>query len=49
MDAETDIPETIIRCERFLTGSYKRNDASWPVFDLQEMIESNLFLQAAAE
>ena len=44
-----EIPEPIVRCERFLTGSYARNDESWPIFDLSEMIESNLFLQAAAE
>ena len=43
------VPETIARCERFLTGSYARNDDSWPIFDLNELIESNLFLQAAAE
>ena len=43
------IPETIVRCERFLTGSYVRNDDSWPIFDLFALIESNLFLQAAAE
>ena len=43
------VPETIVRCDRFLTGSYVRNDDSWPVFDLFALIESNLFLQAAAE
>jgi twitching motility protein PilI len=41
--------ETIVRCERFLNGAYKRGDESWPVFNLFELIESNLFLQAAAE
>src|SRR5210317_1770120 len=46
---QEEIPETIVRCERFLTGSYVRNEDSWPVFDLPAMIESNLFLQAAAE
>ena len=46
---QEEIPETIVRCERFLTGSYVRNEDSWPVFDLFAMIESNLFLQAAAE
>ena len=42
-------PETIVRCDRFLTGAYERGDDTWPVFDLFEFIESNLFLQAAAE
>ncbi len=41
--------DTIARCERYLHGSYIRNDESWPIFDLFSLIESNLFLQAAAE
>ena len=41
--------ETIVRCDRFLNGTYKRGDESWPVFNLFDLVESNLFLQAAAE
>lgn len=42
-------PETSVRCDRFLTGAYMRNDDLWPVFNLFDLVESNLFLQAAAE
>ena len=35
--------------DRFLIGAYQRADDTWPVFDLSDFIESNLFLQAAAE
>jgi twitching motility protein PilI len=51
MDQEyTDTwPETAVRCDRFLTGAYRRGEDIWPVMDLSEFIESNLFLQAAAE
>jgi twitching motility protein PilI len=42
-------PETIVRCDNFLTGAYERGEDTWPVFDLFDFIESNLFLQAAAE
>lgn len=42
-------PETAVRCDRFLTGAYRRGEEIWPVMDLSEFIESNLFLQAAAE
>jgi len=42
-------PQTVVRCERFLEGSYDRGAESWPVFNLFELIESNLFLQAAAD
>lgn len=51
MDSEfTDIwPETVVRCDRFLTGAYQRNDDTWPVFNLFDFVESNLFLRAAAD
>lgn len=42
-------PETIVRCDRFLAGAYRRGDETWPVFNFFDFIESNLFLQAAAE
>ncbi len=42
-------PETVVRCDRFLTGAYQRADDTWPVFNLFDFVESNLFLQAAAE
>lgn len=42
-------PETIVRCDRFVAGAYQRNDDSWPIFNLFDLVESNLFLQAAAE
>ena len=42
-------PETVVRCDRFITGAYQRGDDIWPVLDLFSFIESNLFLQAATE
>jgi len=44
-----EAPETIVRCERFLGGTFQRGEDAWPVFDLFELVESNLFLQASAE
>ncbi len=41
------VPETAVRCERFLAGSYERGDQRWPVLSLFDLVESNLFLQAA--
>ena len=29
--------------------AYQRGDESWPVFNLFDLVESNMFLQAAAE
>ena len=44
-----DVAETVVRCERFLGGTYKRGEDSWPVFNLFDLVESKVFLQAAAE
>jgi twitching motility protein PilI len=41
--------ETIVRCDRFLVGAYQRGAESWPVFNLFDLVESNVFLQAVAE
>ena len=42
-------PETVVRCDRYLIGAYQRGEDTWPVIDLFDFVESNLFLQAAAE
>jgi len=44
-----ETPETIVRCDRFLAGAYQRGEDSWPVFNLFDLVESNMFLQASAE
>ena len=51
MDHEysNEAAKTIVRCENFLAGTYKRGDDSWPVFNLFDLVESKIFLQAAAE
>jgi twitching motility protein PilI len=41
--------KTIVRCDSFLGGTYRRDDDSWPVFNLFDLVESKMFLQAAAE
>ena len=41
--------KTIVRCDNFLEGSYRRGADFWPVFNLFELVESKMFLQAAAE
>jgi twitching motility protein PilI len=40
---------TIVRCENFLAGNYRRSEERWPVFNLFDLVESKMFLQAAAE
>lgn len=42
------VPPTIVRCERYLAGAFRRGVDSWPVFSLRTLLESAEFLQAAA-
>jgi twitching motility protein PilI len=42
------LPPTIVRCERYLAGAFRRGTESWPVFSLRTLLESAEFLQAAA-
>lgn len=44
----SDVPPTLLRCERYLAGAFKRGGEVWPVFALRSLLESNDFLQAAA-
>jgi twitching motility protein PilI len=43
-----DVPPTLLRCERYLAGAFKRGGEVWPVFTLRTLLESNEFLEAAA-
>jgi twitching motility protein PilI len=44
----TVVSPTIVRCERYLAGAFRRNSEGWPVFSLRSLLESPEFLQAAA-
>jgi len=43
-----DLPPTLLRCERYLAGAFKRGAEVWPVFSVRTLLESQPFLQAAA-
>ena len=40
-------PPTVIRCERYLAGSFRRGTEAWPVFSLKRLVESPAFLQGS--
>jgi twitching motility protein PilI len=42
------VPPTIVRCERYLAGAFRRGSECWPVFSLRTLLESPEFLNAAA-
>lgn len=41
-------PATMIRCEVYLAGSFRRGTEAWPVFSLRKLVESQTFLQGSA-
>ncbi|MEM8984243.1 MAG: chemotaxis protein CheW, partial [Pseudomonadota bacterium] len=43
-----DVPQTIVRCEEYLTGAFRRGSETWPVFALRQLVESDRFLKAAS-
>jgi twitching motility protein PilI len=43
-----DLPPTLLRCERYLAGAFRRGAEVWPVLSVRTLLESQSFLQAAA-
>jgi twitching motility protein PilI len=41
-------PPTLIRCEHYLSGSFRRGSEAWPVLSLRSLVESPAFLQGSA-
>jgi len=41
-------PVTIMRCEHFLAGAFRRGNEQWPVLSLRTLVESPGFQDAAA-
>jgi twitching motility protein PilI len=39
---------TILRCDRYLVGAYRRGGETWPVFSLLKILESPAFMNVAA-
>ncbi|HMK86172.1 MAG TPA: chemotaxis protein CheW [Steroidobacteraceae bacterium] len=43
-----EAPPTVIRCDPYLAGAFRRGGEVWPVLSLKSMVESQSFLQAAS-
>lgn len=43
-----DAPPTLVRCERYLAGAFRRSQEHWPVLSLRTLVESPEFQDAAA-
>ncbi|MDJ0928887.1 MAG: chemotaxis protein CheW [Gammaproteobacteria bacterium] len=44
-----DAPDTMIRCERYLNGSFGRSGEHWPVFSTRRLAAAEEFVRAAAD
>jgi twitching motility protein PilI len=40
-------PPTVIRCDAYLAGAFRRGGEIWPVLSLKNLVESQNFMQAA--
>jgi twitching motility protein PilI len=45
---QPEAPPTLVRCERYLAGAFRRGGESWPVLSLKLLVENPVFLQAAS-
>lgn len=43
-----DPPPTVIRCDSYLAGAFRRGGEVWPVLSMKVLVESQGFLQAAS-
>ena len=43
-----DAPPTVVRCERYLAGAFRRGPEQWPVLSLRSLLEGSSFSEAAA-
>ncbi|MDP9065089.1 MAG: chemotaxis protein CheW [Pseudomonadota bacterium] len=41
-------PPTVIRCDTYLAGAFRRGGEVWPVLSLKRLVESQSFLEAAS-
>ena len=41
-------PPTIVRCERYIAGAFRRGSEAWPVLSLRLLVENPGFIDAAA-
>jgi len=42
-----EAPPTVVRCDNYLAGAFRRGGDVWPVLSLKSLVESQSFLQAA--
>jgi twitching motility protein PilI len=48
LEFNAEPPPTVIRCDSYLAGAFRRGGEVWPVLSLRGLVESQSFLQAAS-
>jgi twitching motility protein PilI len=48
MEFSAEAPPTVIRCDTYLAGAFRRGGEVWPVLSLKSLVENQSFLQAAS-
>ena len=43
-----EAPPTVVRCDSYLAGAFRRGGEVWPVLSLKSLVESPSFMQAAS-
>jgi twitching motility protein PilI len=43
-----DVPSTIVQCDRYIAGSFRRASEQWPVIGLRSLLEDPAFTGASA-
>ena len=45
---QSEAPQMVTRCERYIEGAYERGNELWPVFSMNRLLGSEEFQNAAA-
>ena len=48
LEFNAEAPPTVIRCDSYLAGAFRRGGEVWPVLSLKSLVENQSFLQAAS-
>ena len=48
LEFTAEAPPTMIRCEHYLAGSFRRGSEAWPVLSLRTLVESPAFLHGSS-
>ena len=48
-ERSSDLPQTVVRCDRYLVGAYLRGGETWPIFSMANLLAGEEFHRAAED